>query len=217
VQGIIAAGGNPSSFKPGGKTPFDYLAANQEADGHYRYAIPGAGTSSLVANQSPVWTTGQALGAVTETPFPIAAVARAKQPRPAAPPSSEANRFGSTGGVSPASVAPGPAPERHGAKPQGSSGATGSGEGAVAPGRVAPAGQGSPEGSAAQGTSGLGAPPTESPATSDEPVRTSEPEQADSGGDGSGGVAVAILAGLLAGCLLFALGWVARRAWIRRR
>ena len=29
VQGIVAAGGNPSSFKPAGKTPLDYLAANQ--------------------------------------------------------------------------------------------------------------------------------------------------------------------------------------------
>jgi Prenyltransferase and squalene oxidase repeat len=220
VQGIIAAGGNPSSFKPGGRTPFDYLAANQEADGHYRYATPGAGTSSLVANQSPVWTTGQALGAVTETPFPIAAVARAKQPQPATPPSSGSpTSSGSAGGVSPASVAPEGAPELHGASPQGSSGgnAGGSGE-AVGPGQAAPAPPGLAPGEAVKGTGGLGAAPTESSAApSDEPPRTTQPEHPDSGDDGSGGVAIAILTGLLAGCLLFGLGWAARRGWARWR
>jgi energy-coupling factor transport system substrate-specific component len=218
VQGIIAAGGHPSSFKPGGKTPFDYLAANQEPDGHYRYAIPGAGTSSLVANQSPVWTTGQALGAVTETPFPIAAVARAKQPPATPTDSGSPTSSGSAGSVPPASVAPEVAPDVHGAAPEGAKDGNAGGGEAVGPGRAAPAGRPSAAEETIEGTSGLGVAPTESAAVpSAEPARTAEPQHADSGDGGSGGTAVAILAGLLAGCLLFAAGWAARRGWARWR
>ncbi len=218
VQGILAAGGNPSSFKPGGKTPFDYFAASQESDGQYRYAIPGAGTSSLVANQSPVWTTGQVLGAVTETPFPIATVARAKQPKPAPPTSSPPTSSGSAGGVPPASVAPEPVPELNGASPQALKGADpGAGKGTVGQGEVAPARPGPGTAPSAEGTGGLGAPPAEAPAASEESVRTTEPEHSESDSGGSGGVAVAILSGLLAGCLLFVAGWAARRGWTRWR
>jgi energy-coupling factor transport system substrate-specific component len=222
VQGIVAAGGRPSSFEPGGKTPFDYLAANQEADGHYRYATPGGGTSSLVANQSPIWTTGQVLGAVTETPFPIAAVARVKQPQPAAPPSSAPPGSApstSASGAPPASVAPEGATELPGVSPQGANGGNAGGTGeAVGPGQAAPAPSGLAPDETAEGTGGLGAAPAESPAPpSDEPPRTTEPEQAAGNNDGSSGVAIAILSGLLAGCVLFGLGWAARRGWTRWR
>ena len=41
VQGILAGGGSPAAFKRGGNSPLDYLAANQSADGSYRYATAG--------------------------------------------------------------------------------------------------------------------------------------------------------------------------------
>jgi hypothetical protein len=222
VQGIVAAGGNPASFKPAGNTPLDYLAVNQQPDGHYRYAVPGGGTSSLVANQSPIWTTAQVLAAATESPFPIAAVPRAKQAKPPAQPSTSSSpptSSGSAGGVSPASVAPEPEPELNGASPQSTSGANSgsAGQGAIAPGQVAPAGGSKSAGPGGIESGGAAAPPTERSGASDEPVGTTEAENASGGDEGSGGVAIAILAGLLAGCLLFGVGWAARRGWIRWR
>lgn len=225
VQGIIAIGGNPSSFKPGGNTPFDYMAVNQESDGHYRYAVPGGGTSALVANQSPVWTTAQALGAVTETPFPIAAVARAPKPKAAAPPSTVPapvpTPLPSTGSPSAGGLAPGVVPElpseTSAAPPANSSGGNSgsTGKGSVAPGEVAPGAGKSQPPAGEQG--GAEPPATETPSASDEPLRTTEPQNAGSDEGGSGGVTVSILAGLLAGCLLFGVGWAARRGWMRWR
>jgi energy-coupling factor transport system substrate-specific component len=225
VQGIIAAGGNPSSFKPAGDTPFDYLAVNQQPDGHYRYAIPGNGTSSLVANQSPVWTTAQVLAAVTETSFPIADVPTAKAPKQAKPPQSTVpstppitppiDPSSSSGGLPPGPL-PGFSSGSDAAPPPSASGGNrGSPEQGVAPGQAVPAAPGDSEPPAEEGDA---APPSTDSATSgEEPLRTTEPENADDDGGGSGGVAVSILAGLLAGCLLFGLGWAARRGWMRWR
>jgi energy-coupling factor transport system substrate-specific component len=80
IQGIVGAGSDPTSLRRGGDTPLDYLAAHQEADGHYRYS----GSS----DQTPVWVTGQALAAVSRQAFPVAVPSRAPQPKPAetAPP-----------------------------------------------------------------------------------------------------------------------------------
>ncbi|HYC81019.1 MAG TPA: prenyltransferase/squalene oxidase repeat-containing protein, partial [Solirubrobacterales bacterium] len=231
VQGILAIGGNPSSFKPAGKDPFDYLAANQEADGHYRYAIPGNGTSSLVANQSPIWTTAQALGAVTETPFPIAEVPAAKpQPRSpspsvpppapsiATPPSSSSSGGGippsalpdlpsEASGSPPPSSGVGPSPAGAGKKPGGA---------AVGPGAAVPP---APGGSRLAPGDGAGLPATSgsSEAAGKGSAATAEPGSGDEDDGGSGGVAVAILSGLLAGCLIFGLAWAARRGWMRWR
>ncbi len=71
VQGLIAAGGSPDVAK-GGRSPFDYLAARQASDGHYRY--------SASSDQTPVWVTGQALVAVAREPFPLSRVPRASEP-----------------------------------------------------------------------------------------------------------------------------------------
>ncbi len=227
VQGIIATGGNPSSFKPAGKTPFDYLAINQQPDGHYRYAIPGNGTSSLVANQSPVWTTAQVLAAVTETPFPIADVPAAKPPKsppptsttpptPSTPPITPPSSSSPSGGLPPG-VLPELPPESSGSSPPAASGGgnPGSpGEG-VAPSQVVPSGPGESE--TPPGADGGAAPPADSSGPGDEPLRTTEPENADDDGGGSSGVAVSILTGLLAGCLLFGLAWAARRGWMHWR
>ncbi|MGI8461188.1 MAG: hypothetical protein ACR2OC_06065 [Solirubrobacterales bacterium] len=78
VQGLIAAGADPNVSK-GTNTPFDYLAARQSPDGHYRY--------SASADQTPVWVTGQALTAVERAPFPLARVPRSTEPGGVALPS----------------------------------------------------------------------------------------------------------------------------------
>ena len=71
IQGLVAAGANPAVAN-GSRTPFDYLAARQAADGHYRY--------SATSDQTPVWVTGQALVATSRRAFPLPTVPRANQP-----------------------------------------------------------------------------------------------------------------------------------------
>jgi energy-coupling factor transport system substrate-specific component len=68
VQGMLAVGADPGSVRQGGKSALDYLAARQEADGHYRY--------SPSSNQTPVWVTAQVLTAAAGDSFPVAPVAR---------------------------------------------------------------------------------------------------------------------------------------------
>ena len=62
VQGLLAAGVSPAKVRKGGRTPFDYLASLQAADGHYRY--------SRSSDQTPVWVTAQALQAVERAAVP---------------------------------------------------------------------------------------------------------------------------------------------------
>jgi energy-coupling factor transport system substrate-specific component len=77
VQGLLAAGVSPGSVRNGGRSPLDYLASVQAADGHYRY--------SASSDQTPVWVTGQALLAANGAAFPLAAVPRSAAPAPASP------------------------------------------------------------------------------------------------------------------------------------
>ncbi|MGC1851673.1 MAG: prenyltransferase/squalene oxidase repeat-containing protein, partial [Solirubrobacterales bacterium] len=72
VQGMLAVGTDPASVRAGGKNPLEYLAARQEADGHYRY--------SDASDQTPIWVTGQVLTAVAGDAFPIAPAPRESQP-----------------------------------------------------------------------------------------------------------------------------------------
>lgn len=67
VQGLIAAGGDPSSPGAGGMSALDFLAARQAADGHYSY--------SESSDQTPVWVTAEVLPAVAGKPFPVSAPA----------------------------------------------------------------------------------------------------------------------------------------------
>ncbi len=39
VQGLVAAGVSPGSVRTGGRSPLDYLASVQAANGHYRYSV----------------------------------------------------------------------------------------------------------------------------------------------------------------------------------
>jgi Prenyltransferase and squalene oxidase repeat len=70
VQGILAVGGDPSSFQEGGGSPFDYLAERQAKDGHYRY--------SADSDQTPGWVTAQVLVAVSRKSYPISPPPRKK-------------------------------------------------------------------------------------------------------------------------------------------
>jgi energy-coupling factor transport system substrate-specific component len=88
AQGLLAAGASPSSIRKGGRSPLDYLASVQAADGHYRY--------SSATDQTPVWVTGQALMAVNGKPFPLAPVPRSSARSTRAAP-------GDGGGAGPAS------------------------------------------------------------------------------------------------------------------
>ena len=69
IQGLLAAGRNPASVTKAGHDPFQYLAARQAGNGHYRY--------SASSDQTPVWVTSQVLLAVSRETFPLAAVPRA--------------------------------------------------------------------------------------------------------------------------------------------
>jgi uncharacterized membrane protein len=83
VQGLVAAGADPAGIESGGRSPFDFLAARQEGDGHYRY--------SGASNQTPVWVTAQVLLAVEREPFPL-------DPAPRAPDRGEAGSGAAVGG-----------------------------------------------------------------------------------------------------------------------
>ncbi len=76
VQGLIAAGVDPSSVRQGGSpSPLDYLRSLIAPDGHVRY--------SRSLDQTPTWVTAEALMALEGKPLPVAAVAR--PPAPARP------------------------------------------------------------------------------------------------------------------------------------
>ncbi len=209
VQGMLAADAKPESFRRGGKTPLDYLAANQAADGHYRY--------SKSSDQTPVWVTAQVLVAVTRQSLPIATPAREQRPEKAKPPNrgGGASLQGSTRTFN---------PPRTGASPGGAgAGAArsledaldeaGAGRGAGATVRRPEArdGAAAPAEATRAGAAAIG--PGEEAEASAAPAAAGGERESDS----SSGIAGAILIGLLAGCLLFGLGLLARKGWMRWR
>ena len=67
IQGLIAAGVDPSGLhRRGAPSPLDYLRSLIAPDGHVSY--------SQGSNQTPVWTTAEAIAALAGKPLPIAAV-----------------------------------------------------------------------------------------------------------------------------------------------
>ncbi|HEX6458238.1 MAG TPA: prenyltransferase/squalene oxidase repeat-containing protein [Thermoleophilaceae bacterium] len=68
VQGLVAAGANPSSLRRNGHTPISYIASLQQANGAIRYSRTSA--------QTPVWVTAQALTALARRAFPVKAPKR---------------------------------------------------------------------------------------------------------------------------------------------
>jgi hypothetical protein len=73
VQGLVAAGRKPGSFKRKGRSPLGYLRSLQKKDGSIRY--------SRVSAQTPVWVTAQALDALEKKAFPLAPAPRRAKPR----------------------------------------------------------------------------------------------------------------------------------------
>jgi uncharacterized membrane protein YgcG len=220
VQGIIAAGGNPDSFRRAGASPFDYLARNQREDGSYRYAKPSSQTPSEVADQTPVYVTAQVLVAVAREPFPIAAVAREPKPKK---PKSDASSSESGGLSSSESTDLGSGADAANALKEafeGGGGGNGGGGGGASPGGATqPGGKGlgalpgfPSGGKAPEGDLGV---PSEDPEASD--LQYGTQASGPSGDDSDDGTAGAIVLGLLAGCLLFLAGLAGRRGWMRWR
>jgi hypothetical protein len=103
VQGLVAAGVAPSGVRRGGRSPLDYLASVQAADGHYRY--------SASSDQTPVWVTAQALLAANGAAFPLSPVPRKAVSAPVSTP----NGSGGHARAGPGAAAPRKAAEKKGA------------------------------------------------------------------------------------------------------
>ncbi|HYJ21817.1 MAG TPA: prenyltransferase/squalene oxidase repeat-containing protein [Solirubrobacterales bacterium] len=200
IQGILAAGGDPDSFRRGGKSAPEYLTARQQGDGHYRY--------SKESDQTPVWVTAYGVMAAARDYFPISAPARKPAPKSA-----------ETGGLIPGlSTAPPPSappPTDSSAAPEVSPvppPASGSGSGGPLPNVLRPPGNPPPE-APADGVPPAGREREGSPGPETEAVESSESADSDAESSPYG----AIMLGLLAGGLLFGAALGARKLWMRRR
>jgi energy-coupling factor transport system substrate-specific component len=219
VEGLLAAGKDPDGFGPGSSS-LAYLRDLQADDGHFLKA-PGQ-------DVDPVWVTSNAIVPLSGHFLPVAAPPRQPQPQvpptpagaptptgepaPPVPPSSSSeaasdvleklqHASGRDGG-SAASPSPPPLPGVTGAKPPDSP-------------DVAPAGGGASSGGAGKG--GLGSLLEDSGGEGATAPDEATGEPASEATEESSSTAGAILLGLLAGCLLFALGLACRRGWMRWR
>jgi energy-coupling factor transport system substrate-specific component len=221
VQGLLAAGADPSRFRRAGASPYDYLAANQEAAGQYRY--------SRSSDQTPIWVTGQALVAAAEAHLPLPVPARTPKPKPSSSGASSASPPTSVPS-SPASVpnkptsnpaAKPPVPTQPHTKASGgpahvpSKRSGQAGDAGSHRERFATSGRKRSEGSAKTahpgGRESGGTRQSQPPETS-VPDPSSEASESTSSSSPLG----AIAAGALAGCLIVALGWFGRRTYRRR-
>ena len=62
VQGMLAVGTDPASVHEGGKSALEYLAARQDADGHYRFNPAGAATPPNEIWPGPFTTNDAGIG-----------------------------------------------------------------------------------------------------------------------------------------------------------
>ena len=198
IQGIVAAGGDPGSYRRGGTSAPEYLSHHQEPDGHFRY--------SKSSDQTPIWVTGEVLVAAAGKSFPVS------------PPERQGTLSKSkalTGGVAPSGSAVSPAtpaeappavPPASPSAPSGEGG--GGGGGGAGPPALSPPGSeggaGSPEPGQPGGrktfAGGSGTPASDTTASGDESSTTG-----------------ALLLGLGVGAVLFGAAWGGRRVWLRRR
>jgi energy-coupling factor transport system substrate-specific component len=201
-QGLLAAGKDPASFGPG-KSSLAYMRELQAGDGHFLQAPNLEG--------SPVWVTADVLVPLSGKHLPISAPPRQSKPKP-----SSTSKGRKSGGVSPSlSGAPPSLPESD----PGSSSLKEAFEGAGGSSPGGPPSGGSSSGAVpivplpgGRGPDGdLGTAPEASALQYGE--QASEPTEEDEDSSTAG----AIVAGLLAGCLLFGLGLAARRGWMRWR
>lgn len=210
-QGLLAAGKDPAGFGPG-KSSLAYLRDLQAEDGHFLQA-PGQ-------EASPVWVTADAIVPLAGAHLPISAPPR--EPKPAKTPPAQSDSSAPSGGVPPSSSPPSSAPpssseksplevleqfEGEGGSVPAESGAPpGKGGNGSSPPAGSPGGS-FPQGSPLPGTAPAPATPLPESA-SGEPASESTEESSTAG---------AIVLGLLAGCVLFALGLLLRKGWMRWR
>lgn len=215
IQGLLAAGRDPDSFKRGGVSAPGYLENNQRDDGSYRYAKPNAATPTEVADQTPVFVTAEVLVAAAGEHYPVAAPPRKPQPKPSSPSPSggfkDSGALPSSGEAPPAGATP--LPEFPGG--------SGSGSAGTPPEQRKPSGKGASGAKPLPGISegripGGSSAPAPTPGTHQLPHASGEPAS-ETTADNSSSTAGAILLGLLAGCLLFLLGLGARKGWMRWR
>jgi energy-coupling factor transport system substrate-specific component len=217
-QGLLAAGKDPAGFGPGGSS-LAYLRNLQADDGRFLQAPD--------QEASPVWVTADVLVPLSGDFLPVSAPPRKPKPKakkqksgssepsggstsPSAPPSQEEiekafEKFpggsGSGGGGAGGS----------GSGPSGGTPSGGGGSGAPSTGGFPGAGGGA--GSVPPGT----APATGLPSTSSATKGDASGEPASETTDSGSSTAGSIVLGLLAGCVLFLLGFAARRGWMRWR
>jgi Prenyltransferase and squalene oxidase repeat len=189
IQGILAAGGDPSSFRRGGTSAPEYLSHLQQGDGHYRY--------SKASDQTPVWVTAYSTMAAASQDFPVPPPPR--EPKPSTHPR--------TGGLVPATIPP-PAtapPSRSELSPA-SPPAFGTGGGRPLPSPFGPPGDSTSE-----------APAGGLPPAGREKEGSTTTTGSEAPADSSTSPAGAIVIGLFAGGLLFAAAAGARKFWMRQR
>jgi len=208
-EGLLAAGKDPGAFGSG-KSSFAYMLDLQAEDGYFLKA----------ANEdvSRVWVTSNAIIPLAGQHLPISAPPRAPKPSPSSTGTSK-----STGGVPPASVPPASASPSTGESPAEifeKFGVEPGAPGGSAPGSPAPSGKGgkgtkSPGGSTGGQVQGGSPGSVPLPPSSSPEEATGEPasESTENGSSTAG----AVVLGLLAGCVLFALGLAGRKGWMRWR
>jgi energy-coupling factor transport system substrate-specific component len=206
-QGLLSAGKDPTSFGDG-KSSLAYLRSLQVDDGHFLQA-PGL-------DASPVWVTSYALVPLSSNHLPIAAPPREPKQKPPVP-----NGSASSGGVTPSLSGIAPATPGSGA-----------GDAAALQEALESTGAGSaPGGSTVPGGSSPGALPSIPPAGGRPPeadLGSGAPEasalqygeqtsQGTDDDDEDSSAAGAVILGLVAGAVLFAIGLGGRRGWMRWR
>jgi energy-coupling factor transport system substrate-specific component len=207
AEGLFAAGKDPIGFGSG-KSSLTYMRELQTEDGYFLQA-PGQ-------EASPVWVTSDVLVPLTGHFLPIAAPPRAPQPKPSPQPHASAPPP-ETGGVPPSTSSPSDVQSAKELFENFGQGASGGGQ-AHPEGSSAPSGKGGQGGSSSQKSSEIPVP--EGPTGTSPDLSEPEPEatgQPASESTGSSSTAGAIVLGLLAGCVLFALGLLVRRGWMRWR
>jgi energy-coupling factor transport system substrate-specific component len=217
IQGLLAAGANPADFRRGGKSAYEFIEELQAGDGHYRY--------SAQSDQTPIWVTGDVLVAAAKQHLPLAAVPRAPQPKPVKPAPTpepapeytpEPLPLPEVGGVAPSPNATPVFPENgtggnpdSGKKGKGKKGNQ-AGTGGVGPGTGAGAPPSLPPGETQPAIPEVGSPIEPE---NGESFSTGEPAgESDSGGSG-GSVLGSIIAGLVVGGILFAIGYGPYKRW----
>jgi energy-coupling factor transport system substrate-specific component len=211
-QGLLAVGKDPAAFGSGASS-FAYLRDLQAADGHFLQA-PGQ-------EGSPVWVTADVLVPLAGSHLPISAPPREPKPKPkpGSTPGPTSPGFNG-GGIPPSSTLPesGESPLELLEKFKKSGGA-GSPATPSSPsggsGKVAKPPSGSIGGELPQAS-----PVTPAPAPAPEarlPSDAAGEPASEATDETSSSTAGAIVLGLLAGCVLFALGLAGRRGWMRWR